>query len=464
MKVVSMLKKIILTSFLVLSLIPISFTSVYAEDDRMAGEAHNSVDRNDTYRQLDLFGEVFERTRSEYVEEVEDKELIKNALNGMLTSLDPHSSFLDEKDFEDMRVQTRGEFGGLGIEVTMDSGFIKVVSPIDDTPAYKAGIQAGDYITHLDGETVLGLTLSDAVDIMRGRVGTEVTLTVRREEEAEALEIQIIRDVIRIKSVRHHIEEDTIGYIRITTFNQNTYEGLEKAFIEIKAEKGDDLLGYVLDLRNNPGGLLTQAISVSDAFLDKGEIVSTRGRKLRSSKRDNATVGDLAQGLPVVVLINGGSASASEIVAGALQDHRRAVIMGTQSFGKGSVQTVIPLPQHGTAMRLTTARYYTPSGRSIQAKGITPDIMVEQIKIEKEEEDKNIYLKEADLKGALKNTDKKKSEKKTDKKDKEADLKEKKKDYQLSRAVDLLRGLSFYANDNNVQDLDIIEKVKEEKI
>ena len=431
---------------LLLSLVLIS-PMASADDNRMAGESHNTVDPNETYRQLDLFGEVFERARSEYVEDTEDKELIKNALNGMLSSLDPHSSFLDEDDFADMRVQTRGEFGGLGIEVTMENGFVKVVSPIDDTPAYKAGIEAGDYITHLNGDSVLGLSLGDAVDVMRGKVGTDINLTVRRESEQEPLEIAITRAVITIRSVRHRIEAENIGYIRITTFNQNTQEGLEKAFADIKKEMKGKATGYVLDLRNNPGGLLTQAISVSDTFLDKGEIVSTRGRKSRSTKRDSATPGDLAEGLPIVVLINGGSASASEIVAGALQDHRRGVIMGTQSFGKGSVQTVIPLPQHGAAMRITTARYYTPSGRSIQAKGITPDIIVEQAKIESKKEDSRV--KESDLKGALKNTDKKvKKGKETTEKN---DEKEKPQDYQLLRAIDLLKALSLYANDNAPQ-------------
>ncbi|MBL4590223.1 MAG: S41 family peptidase [Alphaproteobacteria bacterium] len=450
-----MIKKLILSLGVVATMFVLPVTS-FAEDDRMAGKSHNSVDVDETYRQLDLFGEVFERTRNEYVEEVEDKELIKNALNGMLSSLDPHSAFLDEDDFADMRVQTRGEFGGLGIEVTMENGFVKVVSPIDDTPAYKAGVEAGDFVTHLDGESVLGMTLSDAVDVMRGRVGTSIELTVRREGESEALEIKIIRDVIRIRSVRSRVEDDNIGYIRITTFNQNTQEGLEKAFKDIKKEADGALLGYVLDLRNNPGGLLTQAISVSDTFLDKGEIVSTRGRKAKSSKRDNATPGDLAEGLPMVVLVNGGSASASEIVAGALQDHRRAVIMGTQSFGKGSVQTVIPLPQHGAAMRITTARYFTPSGQSIQAKGITPDIVVKQAKIEEEKETGR--LKEADLKGALSNPNKKGSKKGSKKDEKEKS--KAKDDYQLSRAIDLLKGLSLYSNDNRASSRDEQEVAK----
>ncbi len=434
----------------ILALITCLPLTANSEDRRMAGEAQNSVDKNDTYRQLDLFGEVFERARSEYVEDIEDKELIKNAVNGMLSSLDPHSSFLDADDFADMRVQTKGEFGGLGIEVTMDSGFVKVVSPIDDTPAHKAGIQAGDYITHLDGEQVLGLTLSDAVDIMRGKVGSEINLTIRREEVPEPLEITIVRDIIKIRSVRHRVEGENIGYIRVTTFNQNTYSGLKKAFEEIDKKVEGDIQGYILDLRNNPGGLLTQAIAVSDSFLDSGEIVSTRGRKTNSSKRDNATPGDLAEGLPVVVLINGGSASASEIVAGALQDHRRGVILGTQSFGKGSVQTVIPLPQHGAAMRITTARYYTPSGKSIQGEGITPDIEVEQIKVT-EEENSKYQIRESDLNGALKNTDKRKKKDKASKDDKNA--KKDRPDYQLSRAIDLIKGLSLYSNDNEPVDL-----------
>lgn len=426
-----------------------------ADDNRMAGESHNAVAPNETYRQLDLFGEVFERARSEYVEDVEDKELIKNALNGMLSSLDPHSSFLDEDDFADMRVQTRGEFGGLGIEVTMENGFVKVVSPIDDTPAHAAGIQSGDYITHLDQEPVLGLSLGEAVDLMRGKVGTDINLTVRREGEQDPLEISITRDIITIRSVRSHVEEDNIGYIRVTTFNQNTQEGLEKAFKDVKKEIDGVPLGYVLDLRNNPGGLLTQAISVSDSFLEEGEIVSTRGRKSRSSKSDNATPGDLAEGQPIVVLINGGSASASEIVSGALQDHRRAVIMGTQSFGKGSVQTVIPLPQHGAAMRITTARYYTPSGTSIQAKGITPDIIVEQAEVETKKEEGRV--KESDLKGALKNTDKAEGKEKKEDADKTAE------DYQLSRAIDLLKGLSLYKNETAKSMTDTEIKQENEK-
>ena len=408
---------------------------VWAEEERTAGAQteDGQADYSETYRLLNLFGDVFERARAQYVEPVTDKELVESAVQGMLTALDPHSSYLDEKSFEDMQVSTRGSFGGLGIEVTMENGFVKVVSPIDDTPAFRAGVQAGDYITHIDDEPVLGLTLGEAVDKMRGKVGTKIKIDIRREGEPEVIPVTIVRDIIKIRSVRHRVEGDT-GYIRITTFNQNTESGVKKAVKEIKEELGDDLRGYVLDLRNNPGGLLDQAIAVSDAFLERGEIVSTRGRSEDDVERDNATPGDLANGLPIVVLVNGGSASASEIVAGALQDHKRALVIGTQSFGKGSVQTVIPLPGHG-AMRLTTARYYTPSGTSIQAKGITPDIIVEQAKLETVSQGRGVS--EADLRGALKNTDQG-----DDKgKDGEADKIE---DYQLLRALDLLNGLSLY--------------------
>jgi len=332
---------------------------------------------SDTYRQLNLFGDVFERIRSDYVEEPAEAELIESAINGMLTSLDPHSSYMSPKSFRDMQVQTRGEFGGLGIEVTLEDGYVKVVTPIDDTPAQRAGVLAGDLITHLNGENVQGLTLNQAVERMRGPIKTEISITVRREGAEAPIDIKIIRDKIRIKSVRWQ-KEDDIGYLRITQFNEQTFEGLKKAIDTVRGEIGEDKLkGYVLDLRNNPGGLLDQAISVSDAFLDKGEIVSTRGRESRDTQRYNARSGDLTKGVPVIVLVNGGSASASEIVAGALQDHRRSTILGTRSFGKGSVQTIIPLGKNG-AIRLTTARYYTPSGRSIQAQGIDPDIEIFQ--------------------------------------------------------------------------------------
>lgn len=401
----------------------------------------------DTYRQLNLFGDVFERVRAQYVEPMTDEDIIENAVSGMLSSLDPHSSYLDDDDYKDMQVQTRGEFGGLGIEVTMDNGFVKVVSPIDETPAANAGVEAGDYITHLDGEQVLGLSLSEAVDKMRGKVGEPIMLTIVREGAEDKLEIEIIRDIIKIQSVKSRIEQDDVGYVRVTTFNQNTMPGVKKAIEEIKAKAEGKIVGYVIDLRNNPGGLLDQAISVSDAFLDKGEIVSTRGRNENDTKRDNATPGDLAEGKPLIVLINGGSASASEIVAGALQDHRRAIIMGTQSFGKGSVQTVIPLPGHG-AMRLTTARYYTPSGRSIQAEGIEPDIIIEQAKLE--ELNNKGRTRESDLRGAISNDSKlSKKLKETTKEQGEKDEKEKPKDYQLGRAIDLLHGVVLYNDSIN---------------
>ena len=434
----------------------------FAETEKAAPTAQ---DNEETYKMLKLFGEVFERVRAQYVDQKTDKELIEFALQGMLSSLDPHSGYLNDEGFEDMKVQTRGSFGGLGIEVTMENGLVKVVSPIDDTPAFKAGIKASDLITHLDGKPVLGLTLNDAVDKMRGKVGTAIEITVRREGTTEPLKFSITRDVIRIKSVRSSIY-DNIGYIRITTFNAQTAPGLKKAIEDIQKEKGKDLLGYVVDLRNNPGGLLDQAIAVADDFLEKGEIVSTRGRNEEDTKRDNATPGDMTNGLPMVVLINGGSASASEIVAGALQDHRRAVLLGTKSFGKGSVQTIISMPGN-TAIRLTTARYYTPSGRSIQAKGIEPDIVVPQSKIENLEKGEGIS--EADLKGALANPQASKEDPnmpvikpedgqvkpapaldEEEGKDKDAkkpisiDHPELAEDYQLGRAIDLLRGIALY--------------------
>jgi carboxyl-terminal processing protease len=355
----------------------------------------------DTYRQLDLFGEVFERVRADYVEEVSDEQLIESAINGMLSSLDPHSSYMNAKNFRDMQVQVRGEFGGLGIEVTMEGGLVKVVSPIDDTPAAKAGLKPGDFITHLDGEPVVGLSLNEAVERMRGPVNSDIKLTVRREGK-DPFDVMLKRAVIKIQSVKSHLEGNDIGYIRITSFNEQTDSGLQNAMKALKNQPGNKLAGIVLDLRNNPGGLLDQAIAVSDDFLEQGEIVSTRGRHAEDGARYNAKAGDITGGLPMVVLINGGSASASEIVAGALQDHHRAVLLGTRSFGKGSVQTIIQLPGNG-AMRLTTARYYTPSGRSIQAKGIEPDITVEPARIEKLTVAEGRH--EADLRGALKNTD-----------------------------------------------------------
>ncbi len=413
-----------------------------------------------TYEFLNLFGDVFERVRADYVEEVDDGELIENAINGMLTALDPHSSYLNEKSFKEMQVQTKGEFGGLGIEVTMENGLVKVVSPIDDTPAFKAGVKAGDYISHIDNEPVIGLTLSEAVEKMRGKVGTNITITVLREGMNEPLDLTLTRDVIRIRSVRSDMHGD-IGYLRITSFSEQTFDKLAEAIETLKKDI-PDLKGVVLDLRNNPGGLLDQAIAVSDAFLDRGEIVSTRGRQKDDIRRYSATPGDLLDGLPMVVLINAGSASASEIVAGALQDHKRAVIMGNKSFGKGSVQTVIPLPGHG-AMRLTTSRYYTPSGTSIQAEGIVPDIEVQQAKIELVDKDDKHRIYEANLPGAL-NNDNKLLQKALGK-DKavktgvggKAPVKalppvttgadgglNPAEDFQLARALDLLRGLAVY--------------------
>ena len=334
---------------------------------------------SDTYRQLNLFGDVFERVRADYVEKPDDAKLVESAINGMLAGLDPHSSYMDPKSFRDMQVQTRGEFGGLGIEVTMEDGLVKVVAPIDETPAAKAGVMANDIITKLDDEQVQGLTLNQAVEKMRGPVNTKIKLTIMRKGQDKPIEVSITRDVIRVKSVRSHSEGEDVGYIRVTQFNEQTTDGLKKAISDLTNQLGaEKVKGFVLDLRNNPGGLLDQAISVSDAFLDKGEIVSTRGRNAEETQRFNARPGDLTKGKPLIVLINGGSASASEIVAGALQDHKRATLVGTRSFGKGSVETIIPLGAGNGALRLTTARYYTPSGRSIQAKGITPDIEVLQ--------------------------------------------------------------------------------------
>ncbi|MGR3460782.1 MAG: S41 family peptidase [Roseovarius sp.] len=412
--------------------------------------AQENDGKGSVYEQLDLFGDIFERVRAQYVEDVDTKELIEAAINGMLTSLDPHSSYLSPDDAENMQVQTRGEFGGLGIEVTQEDGFVKVVSPMDGTPAYQAGIEAGDFITHVDGESVLGLTLNEAVDLMRGPVGSEIVITVVREGEPEPFDVSIIRDTIELTAVRARTERDAV-VLRVTTFNDNTYPNLESGLKEqVEALGGmENVSGIVLDLRNNPGGLLTQAIKVSDAFLAKGEIVSTRGRNVEDGERFNATSGDLAQGKPIVVLINGGSASASEIVAGALQDHRRAIVVGTKSFGKGSVQTVMPL-RGGGAMRLTTARYYTPSGRSIQALGVSPDIVVVQPARRAETGDEEAKSKrptrsEADLRGRLNNDslsedELKQIEEERQRADEVARLRE--EDYQLAYAVDILRGLS----------------------
>ena len=344
----------------------------------LAGSAARAA-VSDTYRELNLFGDVFERVRADYVEKPEDSKLVESAINGMLAGLDPHSSYMDPKSFRDMQVQTRGEFGGLGIEVTMEDGLVKVVAPIDETPAAKAGVMANDIITHLDNEAVQGLTLNQAVDKMRGPVNTKIKLTIMRKGADKPVEVTIVRDIIRVKSVRWRPQGSDIGYIRVTQFNEQTTDGLKQAINDLNSQLGaDKIKGYVLDLRNNPGGLLDQAISVSDTFLEKGEIVSTRGRNPEETQRFNARPGDLIKGKPLIVLVNGGSASASEIVAGALQDHKRATLIGTRSFGKGSVQTIIPLGAGNGALRLTTARYFTPAGRSIQAKGISPDIEVLQ--------------------------------------------------------------------------------------
>lgn len=408
------------------------------------------------YEQLDLFGDIFERIRAEYVEDVDSKQLVEAAINGMLTSLDPHSSFLNAEGAADMNTQTRGEFGGLGIEVTQEQGFVKVISPMDGTPAAQAGIQAGDFITHVDGETVQGLTLNESVDLMRGEVGSEIIITVVRDGTPEPFDVSIIRDTIKITAVRGRMVGDTL-VLRITTFSDQTFSGLEEAIAKNIKDVGglDKINGFVVDLRNNPGGLLRQAIMVSDAFLEKGEIVSTRGRTPADSTRDNATAGDLAQGKPIVVLINGGSASASEIVAGALQDHRRAIVVGTKSFGKGSVQTLMPL-KDGGQMRLTTARYYTPSGRSIQSLGVMPDIVVNQPPIDANSdgleaqaaEDAANQRSEADLRGAISNDSMSEDERNLLEEERariQEAAKLRDEDYQLAYAVDILRGLNAVA-------------------
>ena len=387
----------------------------------------------ETYKLLNLFGDVFERVRKDYVDDVTDKKLIEHAINGMLTSLDPHSGYLDADGFKDMQTQTSGQFGGLGIEVTMENGWVKVVSPMDDTPAYKAGLKPGDYITHLNGESVMGMTLMEAVKIMRGRPKSKIKLTVRRDTNPP-FDVSVVRDIIRIRSVRHNVEREDFGYIRVTSFNESTEKNVREAVNKIEQELGKNLKGFILDLRNNPGGLLDQAIAVSNLFLDKGEIVSTRARNEKDTQRFNATEGDIAKGLPIVVIINDGSASASEIVAGALQDHKRAVIVGVTTFGKGSVQTIVPIPEHG-AIRITTARYYTPSGRSIQAKGIEPDIEIKPAELKLLE---TFNRSESELHNAL--TNEQESKKVVDKKEKEE-----KEDYQLERALDILQGLSIYS-------------------
>jgi carboxyl-terminal processing protease len=388
----------------------------------------------DTYKQLNLFGDVFERVRSDYVEKPDDGKLVESAINGMLAGLDPHSSYMDAKSFRDMQVQTRGEFGGLGIEVTMEEGLVKVVAPIDDTPAARAGVLANDLITHLNDEPIQGMTLNQAVEKMRGAPKTTIRLKIMRKGQTKPIEVTLTREIIRVRTVRSRAEGEDVAYIRLTQFNEQSTDGMKKAIGELSGKLGDKLKGYVIDLRNNPGGLLDQAISVSNAFLDKGEIVSTRGRNAQETQRFNARAGDLTNGKPVIVLINGGSASASEIVAGALQDHKRATVIGSRSFGKASVQTIIPLGPGNGALRLTTARYYTPSGKSIQAKGITPDIEVLQ-EVPEDVKGRTDTKGEASLRGHLKADGKEEAGSQSyippDAKDDKA----------LHMAIDLLRGV-----------------------
>ncbi len=426
-----------LWTLLVLAVLAAGSTMVTLARSESASAANSEI-----YRQLDLFGEVLERVRADYVEKPEDSKLIESAINGMLMALDPHSAYLNPKHFRDMQVQTRGEFGGLGIEVTMENGVVKVVAPIEDTPAAKAGIQSGDLITHLDKEQILGLTLQEAVEKMRGPVNSGITLTVVRKGKEDPFDVKVVRDVIHINPVKYSAEGD-VGYIKVTTFNEQTTANLQKAIEDLKKEIGPKLKGFVIDLRNNPGGLLDQAISVSDTFLDKGAIVLTKGRNLEETQRSNARPGDLTDGEKLIVLINGGSASASEIVAGALQDHHRAIVLGTRSFGKGSVQTIIPLGSNG-ALRLTTARYYTPSGRSIQAKGIDPEVVVEE-ELPDDLKDKVAAQKtrgEADLRGHLKGEDEEAGPPEEEESGSSAYVApEKDKDTQLQYALDLLRGI-----------------------
>jgi len=404
--------------------------------------AQSDSKNKETYEYLDLFGQIFDKVRSEYVEEVTDQELIEKAIDGMLTGLDPHSGYMNEEVWQEMQMDTQGKFGGLGIEITMEEGFVKIISPIEDTPAFEAGILAGDFIIQIDDTPVFGLTLNEAVDLMRGEKGEPITITISREGN-EPFEVKIIRDIIKIQSVKYEVY-DNIGYLRITSFTEQTEDGLIKSIDKIQNEN-IKIKGFVLDLRSNPGGLLSQAIKVTDIFLKRGEIVSTRGRDKKDIRRYRAKNKDLTNGKPIVVLINGGSASASEIVAGALQDHRRAIIVGTQSFGKGSVQTIIPFQRskadNVSGIRLTTARYYTPSGESIQGKGISPDIIVKQGEFESYELKR---YSESDLKDSLDKVDKENTNDNTE----ETKLSEKEqrltKDYQLKRALDLLKGLSIF--------------------
>jgi len=404
-------------------------------------QTHGASKNKETYEYLDLFGQIFDRVRSEYVEQVTDEELIEKAIDGMLTGLDPHSSYMNEKVWQEMQTDTSGKFGGLGIEITMEEGFVKVVSPIEDTPAFKAGIMAEDYIIQIDETPVFGLTLSEAVELMRGDKGEPITITISREG-VENFEVEIIRDIIKIQSVKYEVINN-IGYLRITSFTEQTESGLLKSIKKIKEELNNKQIGFILDVRSNPGGLLNQSIKVSDIFLERGEIVSTRGRDAENIKRYRAKKGDKINGQPLIVLINGGSASASEIVAGALQDHKRAIIVGTKSFGKGSVQTIIPFKKSNkikstAGIRLTTARYYTPSGESIQGKGIKPDIIIEQGTFESKEFKR---FSEADLKDSL---DSETDQTETDNEEKNEIETRLDKDYQLARAIDLIKGIHIY--------------------
>ena len=423
--------KVIYTTFIYTFIITFSFSSYASNNDE------------EKYKYLDLFGQVFDRVRSSYVEEVSDQELIEKAIDGMLSGLDPHSGYMNEEIWKEMQMDTKGKFGGLGIEITMEEGFVKVIAPIEDTPAYDAGILAGDFIIQIDDTPVFGLTLNEAVELMRGERGAPIVITISREN-TEPFEVKIIRDYINIRSVKSEIVDD-VGYLRITSFNEQTEKGLIDSIKNIQSNPDNNIIGYVLDVRSNPGGLLTQAVKVTDIFLERGEIVSTRGRDKKDIKRYRAKKADRTNGKPLVVLIDGGSASASEIVAGALQDHRRAIIIGTQSFGKGSVQTIIPFQVSNsddlTGIRLTTARYYTPSGKSIQGKGITPDMIIEQ----GEFESYNFKtFSESDLKDSLdKNNETSENENEV-----KEELSEFEKrlaiDYQLQRAIDLIRGVSLY--------------------
>ena len=400
-------------------------------------------EKEDVYKHLNLFGEAFEKIKNNYVEEVEVKDLIESAIEGMLNSLDPHSTFLNNDELNELKIQTKGEFGGLGIEVTLENGLVKVISPIDDTPAERAGIKSGDLITHIDEEAVMGLSLSEAVSLMRGKVGSKINLTIKRRDQS--LKIEIVRAIIELKSVKYSLE-DNIGYIRVSSFNQKVDEEIKKAIKQMQGNNKNKIVGYVLDLRNNPGGLLDQAVNVTDIFLARGEIVSTRGRKKSDGSRYNAVKNDLIDGLPLVVLINQGSASASEIVAGALQDHKRAIIMGTKSFGKGSVQTILPSGEN-VAIKLTTARYYTPSGKSIQKTGIDPDILVEQSEVKPIQDTQS--RKESDLRGAMENDQN--NSKETNNKKVNEDQNNESVDYQLARAIDLILALNILNNQSLVE-------------